>query len=62
MATRNGRDEKTEIKQCIYLLYGLSEFQAGNLLDLLTLNKSGRLSQGKVIVTLKYVVIVYNKV
>lgn len=62
METRNGRDEKTKIKQCIYLLYGLSEFKMGDLFDLLTLNKSGRLSQGKVIVALKYVVIIYNKV
>jgi hypothetical protein len=61
MATRNGRDEKTKIKQCKYLLCELSEFKAGNLFDLLTLNKSGRLSQGKVIVALKYVVIIYNK-
>lgn len=40
MAARNGRDEKTEIKYCIYLLYGLNEFKAGILYDLLTLNKS----------------------
>lgn len=40
MAARNGRDEKTEIKYCIYLLCGLNEFKAGILYDLLTLNKS----------------------